>query len=139
MPTYVADLILRGLNDCGKVLQDSTVLVLGLSYKPGVADIRTSVVGNMINRLQEYNVTVVGCDPYASESDATEHFGIEVKSQPSFSGVDAVIPATPHQPYREIDYVQRSEKMTPPPLIVDIDGILTREEIERTKIEHHRL
>jgi UDP-N-acetyl-D-galactosamine dehydrogenase len=139
MPTYIADLTLRGLNDCGKVLRDSTVLVLGLSYKPGVADIRTSVVGDTIKRLQEYDVTVIGSDPYADDAEASEEFGIEMQSQPSFHGVDAVLLATPHQQYREIDYVQGSGEMTAPPLIVDVDGVLDREKIELAEIEYRRI
>ncbi|GAB6862949.1 nucleotide sugar dehydrogenase [Haloplanus litoreus] len=139
MPTYIADLTLRGLNDCGKVLRDSTVLVLGLSYKPGVADIRTSVVGDTIKRLQEYGVTVLGADPYADEAAASDEFGIEIQSQPSFHGVDAVLLATPHQLYREIDYAQRCEEMTAPPLIVDVDGVLDRATIESTEIEYRRV
>jgi len=139
MPTYIADLTLRGLNDCGKVLRDSTVLVLGLSYKPGVADIRTSVVGDTIKRLQEYDVTVIGSDPYADKVEASEEFGIEMQSQPTFHDVDAVLLATPHQQYREIDYVQRSGEMIAPPLIVDVDGVLDREKIELAEIEYRRV
>jgi nucleotide sugar dehydrogenase len=82
LPTYVADMTLRGLNQCGKVLRESTVLILGLSYKPEVADIRTSVVGDTIKRLQEYGVEVIGVDPYADEAAAHEEFGIEILSEP---------------------------------------------------------
>jgi UDP-N-acetyl-D-galactosamine dehydrogenase len=139
MPTYVADLTLRGLNDCGKVLRDSTVLVLGLSYKPGVADIRTSVVGDTIKRLKEYDVTVVGADPYADTDEASKEFAIEVQSQPTFRDVDAILLATPHDQYREIDYVQRSGEMRAPPLIVDVDGVLDREKIELAEIEYQRV
>jgi UDP-N-acetyl-D-galactosamine dehydrogenase len=139
IPTHVGDLILHGLNDCGKVLQESSVLILGLSYKPGVADIRTSVVGDTIEKLKEYGVTVFGSDPYADETEATEEFGIEIQSHPSFDGIDAALLATPHQPYREIDYVQRSKDMTPPPLIVDVDGSLDHTKIEQADIEYRRL
>lgn len=139
MPTYVADLTLRGLNDCGKVLRDSTVLVLGLSYKPGVADIRTSVVGDIIKELQEYDVTVIGSDPHADTTDSSEEFSIEVQSKPTFHDVDAVLLATPHQQYREIDYVQRSGEMITPPLIVDVDGVLDRERLKLAEIEYRRV
>lgn len=139
MPKHIADLTLRGLNDCGKVLRDSTTLVLGLSYKPGVADIRTSVVGDTIKRLQEYGVTIIGTDPYADKTIAEKQFEINIQSSPSFDDVDAVLLATPHQPYREIDYVQKSEGMSACPLIVDVDGVLDREKIEQAEIEYHRV
>jgi len=139
MPTYIADLTLRGLNDCRKVLRDCTVLVLGLSYKPGVADIRTSVVGDTIKRLKEYGVDVVGADPYADEATAREEFDIEIQSEPSFDGVDAVLLATPHEPYQELNYVELAEQMSSPALIVDIDGILDRELFEAAEIEYRRV
>lgn len=139
IPRHVAELTLRGLNDCGKVLQDSTVLVLGLSYKPGVADIRTSVVGETIKRLQEYGVEVIGADPYANRTVAENQFEIEMQSSPTFDGVDAVLLANTHQPYRQIDYVQESEKMATSPLIIDVDGVLDREKIAPTEIEYRRL
>lgn len=136
MPTYIADLTLRGLNDCRKVLRESTVLVLGLSYKPGVADIRTSVVGDTIKRLKEYGVNVVGADPYADEAAAREEFNIEIQSEPSFDGVDAVLLATPHESYRELDYEVLAKQMSLPALIVDIDGVLNRELFEAAEIEY---
>jgi UDP-N-acetyl-D-galactosamine dehydrogenase len=139
MPTYVADLTLRGLNDCKKVLRDSTVLVLGLSYKPGVADIRTSVVGDTIKRLKEYGVNVVGADPYADEAAAREEFEIEIQSDPPFDGVDAVLLATPHEPYQELNYVELAKKMSAPALVVDIDGVLDRELFEAAEIEYRRV
>jgi len=139
LPTYVADMTLRGLNHCGKVLRNSTVLILGLSYKPGVADIRTSVVGDTIKRLQEYGVEVVGADPYADETAAREEFGIEIQTQPSFDDVDGVLIATSHEQYRELDYLEQTDRMTSSPLIVDVDGVLDRELLESAGVEYRRV
>jgi len=139
IPKHIADLTLRGLNDCGKVLRDSTVLVLGLSYKPGVADIRTSVVGDTIKRLQEYGVKVIGTDPYADKTMAENQFEIEIQSSPSFDDVDAVLLATPHEPYQMIDYVTKTEKMASPALLVDIDGVLDWNQFKSSEIEYRRI
>jgi UDP-N-acetyl-D-galactosamine dehydrogenase len=139
MPKYIADLTLRGLNDCGKILRDSTVLVLGLSYKPGVADIRTSVVGDSIKRLHEYGVEVIGADPYADASMAEDQFGIEVRASPDFDGVDGVLLATPHEPYRSIDYATEVAKMTPPGLLVDVDGVLDQNQFTSSEVEYKRI
>jgi UDP-N-acetyl-D-galactosamine dehydrogenase len=139
LPTYVADMTLRGLNQCGKVLRESTVLILGLSYKPEVADIRTSVVGDTIKRLQEYGVEVIGVDPYADEAAAHEEFGIEILSEPSFDGVDGVLLATSHKQYRELDFLEETIRMTPSPLVVDVDGVLDRELLESAGVEYRRV
>ena len=42
MPAHVAGMMIRGLNDVGKVIKGSKVLIIGLAYKENVADIRES-------------------------------------------------------------------------------------------------
>jgi UDP-N-acetyl-D-mannosaminuronate dehydrogenase len=63
-------------------------------YKSGVADIRTSVVDQIIRRLKEHDVTLVGTDIYADTDEASEEFTVKMQSQPSFHDIDAVLPAT---------------------------------------------
>ena len=42
MPKYVAEMAVKGLNKVGKVIKGSNVLIMGLTYKEDVADIRES-------------------------------------------------------------------------------------------------
>ena len=42
MPAHVAGMMIRGLNEAGKVIKGSKVLIMGLAYKENVADIRES-------------------------------------------------------------------------------------------------
>jgi UDP-N-acetyl-D-galactosamine dehydrogenase len=124
MPKHIAEMTLKGLNDCGKVLQESVVLVLGLAYKPNVGDIRTSAVDSTINKLDTYGVEVVGHDPYADNSKIRDEFGITIQESPSFDGIDAILLATPHDEYLEIDYRDVLYQMSGDPLVVDVEGAL---------------
>jgi UDP-N-acetyl-D-galactosamine dehydrogenase len=139
MPQHVAELTLRGLNDCGKVLQDSTVLVLGLAYKPGVGDIRTSAVDGVIEGLEEYSVDVCGYDPYADDDAMHDQFGIEIQEELRVNDVDAIVLTTPHEPFLEFDFAQVHEAMADRPLIVDVMGELNRTEIEDFGFEYRRV
>jgi len=139
MPRHVAELTLRGLNDCGKVLQESTVLVLGLAYKPDVGDIRTSAVDGVIDGLAEFSVTVEGHDPYGDDAAMAEEFGIEIHDEPAFEGVDAVVLATPHEPFLELDYRAAFDAMADRPLLVDVMGRLDRAELETIGFEYRRV
>jgi len=58
MPKYVAEMAVKGLNKVGKVIKGSNVLIMGLTYKEDVADIRESPVENMVQELKEYDVNV---------------------------------------------------------------------------------
>ena len=74
MPKYVAEMAVKGLNKVGKTIKGSNVLIMGLTYKEDVADIRESPVENMVHELKEYDVNVYGYDPLLPDS-VIAHFG----------------------------------------------------------------
>lgn len=139
VPKFVAELTIRGLNACGKVLKDSTVFLLGLSYKPGVGDVRSSIVDSTIEKLQAYGVTVVGHDPCADDETIREEFEITVHEDLSFEGIDGILLATPHEEYLELDFGAVAREMEPDPLLVDVEGAVDRERLEDLTIEYRRL
>jgi UDPglucose 6-dehydrogenase/UDP-N-acetyl-D-galactosamine dehydrogenase len=63
MPKHVADIAIKELNRAGKVIRDSKVLILGLTYKENVPDTRESPAGEMVHELKEFDVDVYGYDP----------------------------------------------------------------------------
>ena len=130
MPKYIGEMTIKGINDCGKVLMGSTALVLGLAYKPNVADVRTSSVGGIINHLREYGVDVRAYDPHVDASDAAAEFDIEVQPELVFADVDVAILSTPHDDFLRIDFAEAAHEMATNPLVVDVMGALDADELE---------
>jgi UDP-N-acetyl-D-glucosamine dehydrogenase len=64
MPRYVVSRVMEGLNDRGKALKGSKVLVLGAAYKPDIDDIRESPALDVIGLLQKKGGIVQYHDPY---------------------------------------------------------------------------
>ncbi len=64
MPRYVVERIRRVLNDAGKCLDVSRILVLGIAYKRDVADLRESPAIAIIDLLRDYKAEVDYADPY---------------------------------------------------------------------------
>ncbi|MEA1944291.1 MAG: UDP binding domain-containing protein, partial [Euryarchaeota archaeon] len=60
MPAHVAGMMIRGLNEAGKVIRGSKVLIMGLAYKENVADIRESPARGIVEGLREFGVDVYG-------------------------------------------------------------------------------
>jgi len=60
MPGYVALMAIKGLNDAGKVIKGSKVLIMGLTYKENVPDTRESPVREIVRVLEEFGVVVYG-------------------------------------------------------------------------------
>ena len=68
MPTYVAGRVAEALNGVGKALSGSRVVVLGLSYKPGVDDVRESPALAVLQRLIAAGADCVYHDPYVTSA-----------------------------------------------------------------------
>lgn len=139
IPEHVAELAIRGLNACSKVLRESTILVLGLAYKPGVADIRSSPIDETIEILETYGIDVVGFDPHADDEAVRNEFGIEVQSKLSVADMDGILLATPHEEIRSLDFSDLVSEMCDRPVVIDLTGVLDEQLATDDRIEYKRL
>ena len=64
MPGYVVDKINNTLNEYERSLKGSNILILGVTYKPNVSDIRESPALEILESLQEKGAKISYCDPY---------------------------------------------------------------------------
>ena len=76
MPEYCADRIARALNDAGKAVNGSDVLILGVAYKRDIDDYRESPALRLIEELKKRGASVSYYDPWIPEykyKDETMH------------------------------------------------------------------
>src|SRR5512147_781934 len=66
MPRYVVTRVMEALNDRGKAMKGSKILVLGAAYKPDIDDVRESPALDVIGLLQKKGASVEYHDPYIS-------------------------------------------------------------------------
>ena len=102
MPRYVVSRILEGMNDRGKILKGSKVLVLGVAYKPDIDDVRESPALDVIGLLQKKGAKVEYHDPYIPHIHH-EYDGWQMDSvkdvMKAVKESDAVIIVTNHRQY----------------------------------------
>lgn len=140
MPKHTAELTLKALNQSGKVLQDSELVVLGLAYKPNVGDLRTSEIGGVITTLEEYGIECAGYDPLAPDEAIRESFGIEPLAEPDFEGKDGIILATPHDELVEgLDLAAARKELADDPVLVDVKGVLDEDEATKAGYAYRKL
>jgi UDP-N-acetyl-D-glucosamine dehydrogenase len=100
MPRYVVGKVQDALNDQGKSLKGSRVLVLGAAYKPDIDDIRESPALDVIGLLQQKGTLVSYHDPYILN---LKHEGLELESVPDLMNAarqaDCVVIVTNHSAY----------------------------------------
>lgn len=134
MGKYVAEHTVKKLIHSGKAVRGARVLVLGLTFKEDVPDIRNSKVIDIIRELQDYGVEVLVTDPCADAEEARHEYDLQLVDVEAVGRVDAVVWAVAHEQFRE--------RFTPATLkqiccndgcgvVVDVKGVLSRGAVEQ--------
>jgi UDP-N-acetyl-D-glucosamine dehydrogenase len=120
MPDYVITRVTDALNDQGKSVRGSQILILGLAYKANVDDDRESPSYVLIEKLEKRGAKVDYNDPYIPViRPSREHSQLAGrKSVPITSDYDLLLISTPHIDYNEADLL----KLNRP--IVDTRGLI---------------
>ena len=108
MPQHIVELTLRGLNEVGKSLNGSNILVLGLTFRGNVREFRKSPAIDIIKELKEWSANVYAYDPLCTPEDI-ERFGAMWKED--FKNVDVLIIATDHREFKELDLDEIAEQV----------------------------
>lgn len=102
MGRYIAKKIVKKVLAQGKNILHARVLVMGITFKENVSDIRNSKVVDMVREFMDFGAVVDVVDPYASPLAVEQEYGIELKEQPG-KDYDAIVVAVPHKDYILLD------------------------------------
>ena len=102
MGRYIAKKIVKKVLAQGKNILHARVLVIGITFKENVSDIRNSKVVDMVREFMDFGAVVDVVDPYASPLAVEQEYGIELKEQPG-KDYDAIVIAVAHKDYILLD------------------------------------
>ena len=138
---HFADLILTGrrINESmGSFIAESVntkldgnckILVLGLTFKENVPDLRNTKVTDIISRLRELGHQVDIHDPLADKDEARQFLDIDlIESLSNLNGYDAIIGAVAHSVYTDLSTSALESMMTEKGLLADVKGIWRKTE-----------
>jgi UDP-N-acetyl-D-glucosamine dehydrogenase len=100
MPVFVVHKVVDALNETGRPVNGSRVLLLGMAYKPDIHDTRESPSLEVMRQLIERHAEVRYCDPWVEEVelDGTRHTGVEWSPE-RVREADCVVLLTPHRKF----------------------------------------
>ncbi|MEE4351093.1 MAG: nucleotide sugar dehydrogenase [Pacificimonas sp.] len=103
----------------------SDVLVLGLTFKEHVPDLRNSKVVDVIDRLKWLGHEVTVHDPMADPDEAQDEYGLTLETGALDAGrtYDAVVLAVPHQAYVDMDVAAVQALVRDGGLVADLKGV----------------
>src|SRR5439155_24430495 len=102
MPMHVGEMVIKRIAHVGKPIKGATVLILGLTFKENVPDIRNSKVHDTIAYLHGFGIKVLGCDPILDPVTVKKCFGIDNLAFESVKSADAVLVANKHNVFRSL-------------------------------------
>lgn len=125
LESMVADdkIVVTTLIEKGENPGQCKVLVMGITFKEDVADIRNSKVVDMVKELMSYSLNVHVVDPWASANEVAHEYSMGLLDAPS-GKFDAIVVAVGHKEYKELskqDLVDLSQNKV---LLFDIKGVL---------------
>ena len=99
MPAWIAKKLVQLLIQKEKSPGKAKVLVLGITFKEDVADIRNSKVAALVHELQDFSINVHVADPHASPNEVAHEYKLTLVDKIS-DDYDAVVVAVAHQEYK---------------------------------------
>ena len=128
MGFYIAKQLVKQLIDKGNKILNSKVLVMGLTFKENVSDLRNSKVADVISELKTYGVNVDVTDAFATSEEVKKEYGFELTDNIA-NDYDAVIVAVSHDDYLKLDEEYFKNITTDKGILIDVKG-LYREKIK---------
>ena len=137
MPEHIINLLRDAFAESNKSLEDSNVLVLGISYKPDVKDIQITPAEVIIEKLKNLKTNVLIYDPYFK---STNIFDLDTESNliEALEKSDALIIVTAHKEFHNIDPIFLKSKMKNA-IVVDSKCIINQQSAKNAGLVYRGL
>ncbi|WP_083552658.1 nucleotide sugar dehydrogenase [Syntrophotalea acetylenivorans] len=142
MGKYVAETTVKQLIRADKAVKGARVLVLGLTFKENVPDIRNTKVVDIIAELQDFQVEVLVHDPVAEVGEARKEYGIELQSLEEIGPVDGVILAVAHNDFINMSSAQFKQLCSngnKQGVVIDVKAVLNGDDISASGLSYWAL
>jgi len=126
MGKFVAEKVVKLMNQKGIPVRNSKALILGITFKEDCPDIRNSKVPDIYNELQNYGLLVDIYDPNAIKQEVKHEFNIDLIDQPN--SYDAIILAVSHNEFKSIDLSSLKSKNGA--VVYDIKSFLDKKSVD---------
>jgi len=130
MGRYIGKQTVKKIISAGKSPKGARALIMGITFKEDVTDIRNSKVVDVINELTDFGVIVDVIDPGVKSHEVNEEYGIDLKKGPE-GKYDAIIVAVSHKQFLNLKEDYFAQYLNKWGIVVDVKGIF------RDKIKNH--
>lgn len=128
MGDYVANQTIKLMNKSGVLVKDSSILILGITFKENCPDIRNTKVVDIHSTLSEYTSNITVFDPWANADRVRKEYGFDiVNSLPMNKKYDAIILAVSHKQFANTNW---RNLLNNNGIIYDVKGFLDKNQVD---------
>lgn len=106
MGAYVANQTIKCMNKAGKMVKDSNILILGITFKENCPDIRNTKIIDIYHTLTEYTNNITVYDPWANVEAIKHEYHIDAVNELPEKQYDAIILAVAHDKFKTFDFAK---------------------------------
>ena len=131
MGQFIAEQTVKMLARQGLHTAGQTVIVLGLTFKEDVPDLRNSKVIDVVRELEAYGINVVIHDPIADKEEAHEEYGVNLVDWDKLPKANAIVAAVSHKAYQKQGLPALLDKLVDKGVFIDVKSAWDPAEIEK--------
>jgi UDP-N-acetyl-D-galactosamine dehydrogenase len=120
MGKFIAEQTIKQVIRNGNPVKGAKIIVLGLTFKENVPDLRNSHVIDVINELKSYGVQVFVHDPVPDPAAARHEYGLELVSWEALPTADAMVVAVAHRQFRNMGEEKLARKVAKGGCFIDV-------------------
>ncbi|MDA8093806.1 MAG: nucleotide sugar dehydrogenase [Betaproteobacteria bacterium] len=139
MGHFVAEQTVKEMIRQGSPVKGAKVIVLGLTFKENVPDLRNSRVIDVVRELQTYGIEVFVHDPVPDAQEAHHEYGLDLACWDKLPVADAIVAAVAHQTFLERPVGDYLSKLKPQGCFMDVKAQFAPNLFEGTGISLWRL
>ena len=140
MARYVARTVIRLMLKNKVDVAQSTIGVMGITFKENCPDIRNSKIVDLVKELQNWGANVIITDPWVNADEVMHEYGIQIGTIDESNKIDALVVAVGHNQFRAMRPKQLINLCYPKnPILADVKAIYNRQEAEEAGFTVFRL
>ena len=126
MSKYIADQTIKEMIKVGKVIKDSNVLMLGVTFKEDCPDMRNTKVIDVIDELKDFGINVDVYDPWVDPNEEKKWYTHGIISNPLDDNkkYDAIVVAVAHKQFKKYTAETYSQLSNGKEVVIDIKNIV---------------
>jgi len=125
MGAFIASKVVKLMVQHNHMINNSRVLVMGITFKENCPDIRNSKVLSIVDELKEFGIRVDVYDPWADPAEVLHEYGLELSKEPSGT-YDAIILAVGHKKFMNLPLANFKKPNT---VVFDVKSFFPKDQI----------